>query len=122
MTFSQQLAWIQLNRLVSIVYLIIVAKAIIVYHHVLVTEIVTSRSRATRNLSSGLRCAALRAPTAPQRDSTALHLTASLPPSGGESIYGAKFEDESFTLRHDRPYLLSMANSGPNTNGSQARL
>lgn len=38
--------------------------------------------------------------------------------TGGMSIYGEKFEDEGFPKKHDKPFLLSMANSGKDTNGA----
>ena len=38
--------------------------------------------------------------------------------TGGKSIYGEKFEDENFEIKHERPFLLSMANAGPGTSAN----
>jgi peptidyl-prolyl isomerase D len=41
--------------------------------------------------------------------------------TGGESIYGEKFDDESFAVKHEKPFLLSMANAGPGMSWIQFR-
>jgi len=42
--------------------------------------------------------------------------------TGGESVYGGKFEDENFQIKHTREGLLSMANAGADCNGAQVNL
>lgn len=42
--------------------------------------------------------------------------------TGGESIYGPKFDDENFSVKHEEAGFVACANAGPNTNSSQVRL
>jgi peptidylprolyl isomerase len=69
-------------------------------------------------VSLSIHCSILTTPSLPSFINTGGDFTRSNG-TGGESIYGSKFADENFTLKHTGSGILSMANSGPNTNGSQ---